>query len=97
MRRSVSYLGFTLVLSCIASGAFASLEDTGDPESNYWREAAGQPVPEQFIVTFNENVASVEEGMKRCAQAGRLMLQRCRLQPSSIVHERLDSFTGIPP
>jgi hypothetical protein len=43
----------------------ASLIEEADAKA--WQDKAGQPIPGAWIVTFNDKVSSVAEGLARCA------------------------------
>jgi len=68
----MSSFGSILIICAVlgASAAFASVVE--DAESQFYQNKAGQPIPGQWIVVFNDQVANPEEGMARYAAAGAL-------------------------
>jgi hypothetical protein len=52
----------------VATGALASVVD--DAEATFWQNKAGQPIPGQWIVLFNNKVPNAQEGMDRYAAPG---------------------------
>lgn len=60
-------MGYVLTIICLlAASASASVVEVG--ETQFWQSRSGQVIPGQYIVIFNDQVQSPEEGLERCAQ-----------------------------
>ena len=71
LRRPHAALALSLTLLAFCAGASASIEAPGGAPA-FWQNKAGQPVPDQWIVVFNDHVSSPEEGLRRRAPPARL-------------------------
>ena len=61
----MSYLGIIFVSSLLIAGAFGSVVDEAEGQSAQALARSGQPIPGQWIVVFNDQVQSAEEGLER--------------------------------
>jgi hypothetical protein len=57
--------GVVFAAIAVSFAAFAAASVVEDVEAKFYQDKAGQPIPGQWIVTFNDQVSNSEEGLAR--------------------------------